>query len=101
MSTVQSAEFQHKYHLRIPHGSRPTTELVSDLTEEVTLSTETFFLLNRCKRLIQSTPSNTQDRPINNSVPSNLIGDLARILLAHLNKDHPKANPDLGHSHLH
>lgn len=51
-------------------------------------------------RLIQSTPSNTQDLPINNSVPSNLIRDLARIPLANLSKDHLKENPDLGHSHL-
>lgn len=49
-----------------------------------------FFFLNRCKRLIQSTPSNTKDSPINNSVPSNLIRDLARIPLANLNQDLPK-----------
>lgn len=51
-------------------------------------------------RLIQSTPGNTQDLPINNSVPSNPIRDLARIPLANLSKDHLKENPDFGHSHL-
>lgn len=33
-------------------------------------------------------------------MPSNLIRDLARIPWANLNKDQPKENPDLGHSHL-
>lgn len=101
-STVQSAELLHKYCLIILNGSIHTTELVLDLKEEVTLSTEVvyFFFLNRCKRLIQSTPSNTKDSPINNSVPSNLIRDLARIPWANLSKDLPKDNPDLGRSHL-
>lgn len=73
-------------------GAMHTTVLVPDLRGSGPELKRWVFLLNRCKRLIQSTPSNTKDSTINNSVPSNLIKDLARIVWANLNKNHPKTS---------